>query len=198
MDFQEAKTILSKTIGEEFTFWAEFVNEIIQELNINQKDKFLDLGTGWGIMAIILALNSFNVITGEPETSIEESHQGGFSDRHKSAKAVGVENKIKYQQLDAEALHFPDESFDAVFMLDTLQHIKKKIRALTDCLRVVNSKGILCVIEHNKNGVEYCQTESGFTPDLVVPISFLKDEKSTVEVITGKLANAYIFKKSAC
>lgn len=200
VDFQEAKTILSKTIGEEFTFWADFVNETIQELNLNQVAKILDVGTGWGIMTIILALNGFNVLTGEPESSREGNNHGehhrGFSDWRKSAKAVGVENKIKYQQLDAEDLPFPDKSFDAVFMLDTLQHIEKKRIALKECLRVFKSKGILCVIELNKNGLKYCQTEFGFTPDFIVPMAFLKDEKFSVEVITGRLTNAYVLSKS--
>ena len=50
--------------------------------------------------------------------------------------------------------------------------------------------------ELNKNGVAYCQKEVGFTPDLVIPMAFLKDEKLSVEVITGRLANAYMLRKS--
>jgi len=200
MDFQKASTILSKTVGDEFTFWAEFVNKTIQKLNLNQKAKILDVGTGWGVMAIILALNGFNVLTGEPEEHGEGSshreHHGGFSDWRISAKAVGVENKITYKSLDAEDLPFPDESFDAIFMLDTLQHIKKKATALKECIRVVKNNGIVSIFELNKKGVEYCQNEFGFVPELVVPMNFLRnDTKFMHEVITGKLVNAYILRK---
>ena len=111
-------------------------------------------------------------------------------------KAAGVENKIKYQQLDAEDLPFPDESFDAIFMLDTLQHIKEKAKALKECMRLVRHNGIVNIFELNKDGIEYCQHELGFTPDLVVPMDFMKNNNElSVEAITGKLVNAYILRK---
>ena len=197
MNFEEAKKILDKTIGEEFAFYADFVNESIKKLNLNKDSKILDLGTGWGVVAIILALNGFDVLTGEPEEEAEGEHHGEFcSDWRESAKAVGVGNKIEYQHFDAEGLPFPDESFDAIFMLDTLQHIKDKAMALKECMRVVKPNGIFSVIELNENGVEYCRSELGFVPDLVVPMDFLKnDNEFSVEVIIGKLVNAYILRK---
>jgi len=160
----------------------------------------LDVGTGWGIMAILLALNGYNVLTGEPKKDIEECHHGRhhhdfYSDWRESAKAVGVMDKVKYQHLDAEDLPFPDQSFDAVFMLDTLQHIKHRKQALKECLRVVKPS-IVSISEMNEKGVEYCQKEYGFTPDLVKPMNYLKDgNEVSVEVISGERVNAYILRK---
>ena len=203
MDFEKAKRIIDKTTHGEFSFYADFVNETIQKLNLDKSSKILDIGTGWGIMSILLALNGYNVSTGEPEGKAEEHfeehhhHENSHTNWRESAKAVGVIDKIEFQHLDAEDLPFPEQSFDAIFMLDTLQHIKHKEQALKECLRVVKPQGIVSIFEMNEKGVEYCQKEYGFTPDLVIPMNHLKGEnKVSVEVISGKLVNAYILRQT--
>ena len=167
MDFEEAKKKLDKKTHGEFTFYADFVNESIKKLDLDRDSKVLDVGTGWGIMATILALNGFDVLTGEPEREAEGGHHGEhphgeFIDWRESAKAVGVENKIRYQHLNALGLPFPDGSFDAIFMLDTLHHVKDRALALKECMRVVKPKGIVGIFEMNANGVEYCRRIYGF------------------------------------
>ena len=64
MNLNTAKEVL----GKEFAFTADFVNEIIQNLNLPKNARILDIGTGMGNMAIMLALNGYKVLTGEPET----------------------------------------------------------------------------------------------------------------------------------
>jgi len=204
VDFEEAKRILDKTTHGEFSFYADFVNETIQKLNLDRGSKLLDIGTGWGIMSILLAFNGYNVLTGEPEGKAEEEHFDEYNHHEnahlnwrESANAVGVIDKIEFQHLDVEDLPFPEQSFDAIFMLDTLQHIKHKEQALEECLRVVKPKGIVSIFEMNERGIEYCQKEYGFTLDLVIPMNHLKDDNEvSVEVISGKLVNAYILRKT--
>jgi SAM-dependent methyltransferase len=158
-----------------------------------------------GIMAIILAINGFSVLTGEPKgKSKEENSEEHYETRREkyhfnwreSAEVVGVINKVEYQHLDAEDLPFTDNSFDAIFMLDTLQHIKHKEKALKECIRVTRSKGIVDVYEMSEEGIKYCQKEFGFKPDLVIPMNYLKGgNEVSVEVVSGKLVNAYILRK---
>ena len=108
MNFEEVKRILDKKTHGEFSFYADFVNESIKKLDLSKNSKILDIGTGWGIMAILLALNGYNVLAGEPEAKAEERH----AEKHhhqkdtqpnwkESAKAVGVIDKVNYQHLDA-------------------------------------------------------------------------------------------------
>jgi len=40
----------------------DFINPVIQKLNLDKNAKILDVGTGQGRMAIILALNNYIVI----------------------------------------------------------------------------------------------------------------------------------------
>ena len=64
--------IANKVWGEKWTFDLEFIDDIIHQLDLTKNSKILDIGTGAGIMAVILALNGFDVLTGEPEQEYEE------------------------------------------------------------------------------------------------------------------------------
>ncbi len=43
----------------------------INNLNLDKNSKIFDIGTGLGAMVILLALNGFDVLTGEPEVNPE-------------------------------------------------------------------------------------------------------------------------------
>ncbi len=204
-----------KVIHEDFTKDADFIDETIKKLNLNKNSKILDIGTGFGAMAILLAINGFNVLTGEPEVDPErdecehhenhggehhgnhqeQNHRGYEFDWRESAKNVGVEHKIKYQHFDAQDLPFPDNSFDGIFMYDTLQHIKKREVALNESLRVIKTSGIVSVIEWNKKSIEQDEKKYGFTIDYVDPREFLKLDNISIELFKGKFANMYILRK---
>ena len=64
MDITQAEEIL----GKQFGAVAEDANRLIQHLRLPQNAKILDVGTGMGYFAVILALNGYNVLTGEPES----------------------------------------------------------------------------------------------------------------------------------
>ncbi len=204
-----------KAIHEDFTKDADFINATLNNLNLDKNSKILDIGTGLGAMAILLALNDFNVLTGEPEFDPErdkwehhELHHGkAHGDHHEqhqneyefnwreSAKTVGVEHKIKYQHFDAQDLPFPDDTFDGIFMYDTLQHINKREIALKECLRVIKSSGIVSVIEWNKNSIEQDEKKYGFTIDYIDPKDILKQDNISIEKFKGKFVNMYILRK---
>ncbi len=204
-----------KTIHEDFTKDADFINATINNLNLDKNSKILDIGTGLGAMAILLALNGFDVLTGEPEIDPErdkwehneldhgephcdhnEQHHGGYEfNWRESAKTVGVEHKIEYQHFDAQDLPFPDDTYDGIFMYDTLQHINKREIALNECLRVIKPGGIFSVIEWNKYSIEQDEKEYGFTIDYIDPRVILKQDNISIEIFKGKFVNMYILRK---
>lgn len=81
-------------------------------------------------------------------------------------------------------------------MYDTLQHITNRKTALTECIRVLKTAGIIGIIEYNKQGIEYYQKTEGFTIDYVDPRDLLDREAISTEVIAGELVNMYILRKT--
>ena len=98
---EKAKNIL----GEKFSFAADFLYQTVEEFKLKKSEKILDIGTGFGIMSIILALHGYNVITGEPE-----GHN--WANWNESAKKVSVEDLITFKFFQAEDLPFESKTFD--------------------------------------------------------------------------------------
>lgn len=201
-----------KVIHDDFARNAEFIDRTIKKLNLDKTSKILDIGTGLGAMSIILALNGFNVITGEPEVDPErdnydqylqgegdkgdhDHHEFFESDWRESAKVVGVENQITYQYFDAQDLPFPDETFDGVFLYDSLQHIQKKDMALMECIRVLNRDGVVCIIEWNTKSIEEDYKKYGFKIDFIDPRAILTHKDVSIDVIPDQYVNIYIIRK---
>ena len=201
-----------KVIHKDFARNAGVINRTIEQQNLDKTSKILDIGTGLGAMAIILALNGFSVITGEPEIDPErddydqylqgegekdehDHHDFFESDWRESAKVVGVENQITYQYFDAQDLPFPDETFDGIFLYDSLQHIQKKDVALMECIRVLNLDGVICVIEWNTKSIEEDYKKYGFKIDLIDPREILNRKDVSIDVMPGTYVNIYIIRK---
>ena len=175
-------------LGERFSRDSDFLNSVVITLKLPKTSKILDVGTGWGTMAIILALNGYMVITGEPEGTY-------WADWKSVAKKAKVEDMITFKPLNAENISFEDKSFDAIFLYTTFHHIGDKKRAFAELLRVMKSKGILVIIELTEDGVELVRERYRGHPDAVDPRDFTKELDLRIDVLESKYLNAYLFKK---
>ena len=199
MDRKDAERVW----GEEWSHDVELIGQAIDHLALEKRARILDIGTGFGIMAISLAADGFDVLTGEPEGEHrkhewwhEQGASGGNLDWRQAAKALGVEHKITFQHLDAQQLSFEEESFDAVFLYDALQHIEGREKALTECLRVIRPRGVVCAIETNEHGVEYFKRTEEVEIERVDPRELAAGVGLATEVLDGEFSNAYIFRKA--
>lgn len=122
-------------------------------------------------------------------------HQFVLSDWKEKARALSVEDKIKFQYLNAESLNFPDDSFDGIFMYDTLQHIKNREAALNECIRVLKVRGLICIIEWNEKSITDTEEKYGFAIDYIDPRKILNREDISIELIAGDLVNIFILRK---
>ena len=193
MDRKDAERVW----GKEWSHDIELIGQAIDGLSLDKHARILDVGTGFGIMAISLAVDGFDVLTGEPEEEHgkhewwhEQHSTGVYSDWREAARSLRVEHKITFQHLDARQLSFEDESFDAVFLYDALQHIEGREKALTECVRVVRTRGVVCAIETNKHGVEYFKRTEGFDIESVDPGELATGMDLATEVLRGEFSNA--------
>ena len=107
-------------INKDFIKDIDFMDNTIKKLNLDKNSKILDIGTGIGAMCILLAINGFNVLTGEPKEYSERDENDHYlnknhhnhefewewSDWRESAKIIGVENIIEFRHFTAENLPF--------------------------------------------------------------------------------------------
>lgn len=200
-----------KQVFGEFAIDVDFMDGIIKSLDLDQNSKILDIGTGFGAMSILLAMNGFIVMTGQPqhdphweeheehhlENDTENEHHHAFPvfDWKENARSLLVEDKIKFQYLDAEALNFPNESIDAIFMFDTLQHVKNREVSLNECIRVIRKSGLICVIEWTKKSIKETEEKEGFTIDYIDPREILNRDDVSVELHSSEWVNSFIIRK---
>ena len=176
-------------LGEEISRNAVFISEVIDTLNLKKDAKILDIGTGRGTMAILLALKGYHVITGEPEGD-------DWADWRSSAKKVGVEDLITFKYLNAEELPFSKAEFDAIFVYGSFHHIKDKISALKEFSRVVKQNGIIIIFEFTPEGIEEIRKTFPSHADAVDPRDYTKKMPLTLNIIEHGNINAYIYKKA--
>jgi len=208
-----------KRIYGEFAADADFISEIIINLNLEKDSKILDVGTGMGAMSVLLALNGFHILTGEPEIYPErdgEDHHGhhhedndkfhhekqvvhkweSCNDWRIHAKSLGVEDKIQYQNFDVQNLFFTSQSFDSIFLYDTFQHIKNREKALNECVRVVKNDGVIVVVEWTKKQIEEDFKKNGYKIEYIDPRDFNNREDIFIEEFNSKVVNVFLIRHS--
>jgi len=108
----------------------------------------LDLGTGSGWMAIVLAQADYQVTT----VDIDREALQRAKER---ARDEGNEifNRIRFEIADARDLPFRNRHFDAVFSFDTMHHMPDCEAVIAESWRVCKPGGVIMVADLNSRGL---------------------------------------------
>ncbi|MHC1782435.1 MAG: class I SAM-dependent methyltransferase [Anaerolineaceae bacterium] len=125
-------------------------NLAIQHLEKNLNGKFIDIGSGNGILAIKLAQQHKNIeVTGIDYWGKDWEYSKNICE--KNAQIVKVESRVHFQKGDAASLDFADSTFDGAISNLTfheVKSIKDKKLVIQEALRVVKLGGSFSFIDY--------------------------------------------------
>ncbi len=190
MDIDSAKEIL----GDKFKFHAADTHNVVQELNIPKDATILDVGTGLGSMAIVLALNGYTVITGEPG---DDESIYARQNWHENAKKVGVDQQITFKAFNANSLPYEDAYFDAIFSLGSFHHIDEadRVLVLKEFIRTTKPTGLICIFEPSLSTVALIRKTDDTHPDPADPTAYVTGLNLSSRKIPGSNFDTFLFQK---
>ena len=114
------------------------IQHIIKKLNIKPNQKILDIGCGWGSLAIDIAKSINCVVTGITLS------QNQFDYSIKKAKELNMENQVKFKLIDYRELN---EKFDRIVSVGMFEHVGRKFykNFFKQVANLLNDNGIALI-----------------------------------------------------
>ena len=114
------------------------INHIIKKLNIKPNQKILDIGSGWGSLAIDIAKTVQCEVTG---ITLSKNQ---FNYSIKKAKELNLENQVNFKLMDYRQLN---EKFDRVVSVGMFEHVGRKFYKtfFTQINKLLNDKGVALI-----------------------------------------------------
>jgi demethylmenaquinone methyltransferase / 2-methoxy-6-polyprenyl-1,4-benzoquinol methylase len=123
--------------------WKRF---FVATSGVRPGDRVLDLAGGTGDIAALLLSRvgeKGEVVVGDINASMLRTGRDRLLDR-------GLLRNLRWSQLNAEALPFPHESFDAVTIAFGLRNVTDKQKALAEMQRVLKPGGRVLILEFSR------------------------------------------------
>jgi SAM-dependent methyltransferase len=108
----------------------------------------LEIGCGNGFTASLLSAKAEHVIALDLPFENLATHSVGISQASELIDRVGIKN-VDIIGGSAEALPFPDESFDIIFSAYVLNYVRGRDKALAEIRRVLDDKGVAITLVPN-------------------------------------------------
>ena len=114
------------------------IQHIIKKLNLKPNQKVLDIGSGWGSLAIEIAKASKCEVIGITlsENQLEYSN--------KKAKDLNLENQVRFKMMDYRELN---EKFDRIVSVGMFEHVGRKFynKYFKTISKLLNNNGVALI-----------------------------------------------------
>jgi 2-polyprenyl-3-methyl-5-hydroxy-6-metoxy-1,4-benzoquinol methylase len=152
--YEKASAVAQQTDPEEVLFFADLVPK-------GRTLKVLDIGCGEGRLSVLLAQRGHDV------TAMDVSE--GFLEQARClAKKDSVTVRTVKGNIESPNLALPDGKFDAIFLMDVIEHLMAPVAGLRNIRQMLKDDGILLV----------------HTPNVLTPsrmAGYLKNRKSLTD-----------------
>lgn len=118
---------------------------LIEEVGLGKGRRLLDIGCGFGRPAIRFAQRTDAEVLGI-NVSAEQIKKA-----NELATEAGVADRAKFEVADANKLPYADNSFAAVWVVETLMYLPDRLRALKEIHRVLEPGGTLAISDYVEN-----------------------------------------------
>jgi len=155
--------------------WRKQVVKIVDKHNQTTHKKVLDIATGTGDLAIMLAKINDAKITGL------DISKGMLDVGIKKVKEKKLENRIDMVLGDSEKLPFKDSTFDAITVGFGVRNFEDLDKGLTEIYRVLKKEGVFVVLETSQPQKFPMKQLFKFYSKYVIPTvggMFSKDKKA--------------------
>lgn len=122
--------------GQDEVWFREISRHLPKERNL----KVLDVGTGPGFFAILLAKEGYDV------TAVDYT-EAMLSEARKNAGVLA--ERIHFARMDAQKLEFPDNTFDVVISRNLTWNLEEPQKAYSEWMRVLKEGGKLLNFDAN-------------------------------------------------
>jgi len=114
------------------------IHHIIKKLNIQPNQKVLDIGSGWGTLALAIAKETQASVTG---ITLSENQ---FKYSKNKAKEMNLSNKVDFKLIDYRQLN---EKFDRVVSVGMFEHVGRKFYRtyFNKVFKLLNERGIALI-----------------------------------------------------
>ena len=111
------------------------IDHIIKKLNIKPNQKVLDIGSGWGTLAINIAKKTQASVTG---ITLSENQMEYSKNK---AKELNLENQVDFKLIDYREIN---EKFDRIVSVGMFEHVGRKFykNYFNTVSKLLNAKGV--------------------------------------------------------
>lgn len=133
-----------------------------KKLNLKKSMKALDAGCGQGVVSTYLAKKFGCRIEGITMVNFEIGVANNL------AKEIGVSDKVNYSLMDYSNMKFDNNTFDAIYTIETLCHSTDIKKTLKEFYRVLRKNGRIALFEYRvANDDKFSNYEIGLINKIV-------------------------------